>query len=47
MQATAIKKKRRSTLAPYLFIAPVIILLFVFNIAPLLISFSASCAVSV
>ena len=42
MQATAIKKKRRSTLAPYLFIAPVIILLFVFNIAPLLISFFIS-----
>lgn len=42
MQATVIKKKRRSTLAPYLFIAPVIILLFVFNIAPLLISFFIS-----
>ena len=42
MQATVRKKKQRSTAAPYLFIAPVIILLFVFNIAPLLISFFIS-----
>ena len=42
MQATVSKKRQRSTAAPYLFIAPVIILLFVFNIAPLLISFFIS-----
>lgn len=42
MQATARKSKRRGALAPYLFIAPVIILLFVFNIAPLLVSFFIS-----
>jgi len=42
MQATIIKKRRQSKLAPYMFIAPVIILLFVFNILPLLISFFIS-----
>jgi len=42
MQAVKARTKRRSTLAPYLFIAPVILLLFMFNIAPLLISFIVS-----
>ena len=42
MQAGIKKRKQRSKAAPYLFIAPVIILLFVFNIAPLLISFFIS-----
>ena len=42
MQATAKRERRRSVLAPYLFIAPVIILLFIFNVMPLLISFFIS-----